>query len=447
LADLRRWRGRRLGRGHRDDRRDDGAPEPEHGPAGDGQPDDHRVEPAGDAQSSIHADGPTPARAAQAPTLRAIAGPARYPVRPLAVWLAALALALAALEAPDTGGLAAEASLPQAVVDWVEGTLAVVRADGSAFQPAGPGTPLGSGDRIATVGRSAAVVRLADGSELSLGANTTVALARLSDSVSGPRGPGGSRAARLELELIEGVMLGRLGPDSEHHVVAPGGEVLARGGALFGLGRDERGNLTAACGSCPAHGVEFPTPSRWLASGLARTLTERGDLIDFPIEGTLWDALAACCETDSSKLQVPPGQQTGSRAKLRQRERDEPFQQAGPNASSPALLGGSIATPTPTGTPPLTPTPTATPTRIATTTQATIANFVYLPDPIVISVGSSIRWTNLDDVDHTVTADDLSWTSPVMFKDDAFTRTFNERGTFHYFCEPHPFMRADIVVQ
>ena len=52
------------------------------------------------------------------------------------------------------------AAEPPARLSTVSGTVAVTFADGSAVQPAGSGTGLGAGDRIATVGRSAATVEL-----------------------------------------------------------------------------------------------------------------------------------------------------------------------------------------------------------------------------------------------------------------------------------------------
>jgi plastocyanin len=102
---------------------------------------------------------------------------------------------------------------------------------------------------------------------------------------------------------------------------------------------------------------------------------------------------------------------------------------------------GATVTPTPTVS------PTATPSG-SVDVEATIANYIYLPDPIRIRVGDTVRWTNLDNVpdNHTVTASDLSWTSPVLRQGQTYTRTFTQPGSFVYFCEPHPFMTAFIEV-
>ena len=81
------------------------------------------------------------------------------------------------------------------------------------------------------------------------------------------------------------------------------------------------------------------------------------------------------------------------------------------------------------------------------TVQATIASFVFLPDPIVVQVGQSIRWTNLDFAEHTVTEDNHLFTSAVLNYGDTYTLTLLQPGTYNYFCEPHPQMTATIIVQ
>jgi plastocyanin len=78
---------------------------------------------------------------------------------------------------------------------------------------------------------------------------------------------------------------------------------------------------------------------------------------------------------------------------------------------------------------------------------ATIANFVYLPDPIRIPVNGTVTWTNHDPDVHSATAEDLSWSSPVLNTGHSYSRTFTQRGTYNYFCEPHPQMRGEVIVE
>jgi plastocyanin len=58
-----------------------------------------------------------------------------------------------------------------------------------------------------------------------------------------------------------------------------------------------------------------------------------------------------------------------------------------------------------------------------------------------------VRWTNDDpDMIHTVTAVDGSFDSAFLRTGETFSYTFNQPGEFEYFCTPHPWMRARIIV-
>jgi len=78
-----------------------------------------------------------------------------------------------------------------------------------------------------------------------------------------------------------------------------------------------------------------------------------------------------------------------------------------------------------------------------------IDNFSFGPSTITVSRGTTVTWTNKDDDPHTVVADG----DPKLFKskaldtDDSFTFTFNDAGTFKYFCTIHPRMQGTVVVQ
>src|SRR2546421_13129805 len=74
-------------------------------------------------------------------------------------------------------------------------------------------------------------------------------------------------------------------------------------------------------------------------------------------------------------------------------------------------------------------------TRIAaaqTTSDVSIINFSYQPDPIHVPVGSTVRWTNQDSVDHTSTSDTGIWDSIAISQGHHFSFTFNSAGTFTY---------------
>ncbi|MBU0486789.1 MAG: cupredoxin family copper-binding protein, partial [Bacteroidetes bacterium] len=76
-----------------------------------------------------------------------------------------------------------------------------------------------------------------------------------------------------------------------------------------------------------------------------------------------------------------------------------------------------------------------------------IENNKFSPASLTIAKGTKVRWTNNDDVTHTVTADDTSWGSGNLGKGDTYSKTFTQNGTFTYHCIPHPDMTGTIIVK
>jgi plastocyanin len=79
--------------------------------------------------------------------------------------------------------------------------------------------------------------------------------------------------------------------------------------------------------------------------------------------------------------------------------------------------------------------------------QLTVENFNFTPADISIPVGTTVTWTNNDDVEHTVTASDNSFGSKALESGDNFSYTFTQPGTYTYFCSIHPFMTGRVTVQ
>lgn len=72
----------------------------------------------------------------------------------------------------------------------------------------------------------------------------------------------------------------------------------------------------------------------------------------------------------------------------------------------------------------------------------------FVPDEITVSVDTTVTWTNDDTIAHTTTSDDGTWDSGTMSPDDTFEVTFDEAGTYEYFCTIHPStMRGIITVE
>jgi plastocyanin len=74
-------------------------------------------------------------------------------------------------------------------------------------------------------------------------------------------------------------------------------------------------------------------------------------------------------------------------------------------------------------------------------------NNLYLPDSLTISAGTTVRWVN-DDADvHTISQVGGGFESGLLFARDAWTYTFNDPGTYEFYCLPHPYMRGTITVE
>jgi plastocyanin len=78
--------------------------------------------------------------------------------------------------------------------------------------------------------------------------------------------------------------------------------------------------------------------------------------------------------------------------------------------------------------------------------DVSIANIQYSPANLTIKAGDSVIWTNKDDRDHTVIAQDGSFSSPVIRRGETFTFQFDKAGKYSYGCKLHPRMKGTIIV-
>ena len=81
------------------------------------------------------------------------------------------------------------------------------------------------------------------------------------------------------------------------------------------------------------------------------------------------------------------------------------------------------------------------------TMEVKIDNFSFGPAQLTVKVGTTVTWTNRDDIPHTVVSTDKVFKSKVLDTDEKFSFTFSTAGTFPYFCSIHPKMTGTIVVQ
>ena len=97
--------------------------------------------------------------------------------------------------------------------------------------------------------------------------------------------------------------------------------------------------------------------------------------------------------------------------------------------------------------------------------QVEVVNIAYSPDPLEISPGTEVTWTNLDEgVRHTVTSGvpgdngvpgvsagkpakvDGLFDGDLAAAGESFSFTFDKAGTYAYFCGVHPSMTGKVVV-
>ena len=76
-----------------------------------------------------------------------------------------------------------------------------------------------------------------------------------------------------------------------------------------------------------------------------------------------------------------------------------------------------------------------------------IDNFKFGMVSLEVAAGTTVTWTNRDDVPHTVVSSTKVFKSPPLDTGEAFSYTFKEAGTFEYFCSMHPRMTGRIVVK
>ena len=81
--------------------------------------------------------------------------------------------------------------------------------------------------------------------------------------------------------------------------------------------------------------------------------------------------------------------------------------------------------------------------------EVKIDNFSFGPATVTVPAGSTVTWTNHDDIPHTVvSADDpKAFKSKVLDTDEKFSFTFTKAGTYSYFCSVHPKMTGKVTVQ
>ncbi|MFY9965269.1 MAG: plastocyanin/azurin family copper-binding protein [Nitrososphaeraceae archaeon] len=85
---------------------------------------------------------------------------------------------------------------------------------------------------------------------------------------------------------------------------------------------------------------------------------------------------------------------------------------------------------------------------------STLTDTSFQPNPVNVKVGDTVRWTNNDNTIHTViegnpaTGGEVEggFASEILGPGVTFEHTFNQTGTFEYYCNLHPNMVGTVIV-
>ena len=82
---------------------------------------------------------------------------------------------------------------------------------------------------------------------------------------------------------------------------------------------------------------------------------------------------------------------------------------------------------------------------LAVTTE--LIGVLYRQPNRSVPVGATVTWLNLDVAAHDSAARDGMWETVLLQHDEEFAVTFDEPGTWDYYCTIHPYMTATLTVR
>lgn len=76
--------------------------------------------------------------------------------------------------------------------------------------------------------------------------------------------------------------------------------------------------------------------------------------------------------------------------------------------------------------------------------DVSIEDNTFNPELVEVSTAGTVRWTNMDSVDHTVTGSNFN--SSLIHKGQSYEYRFNTPGSYDYQCSIHPSMKGTVKV-
>ena len=103
--------------------------------------------------------------------------------------------------------------------------------------------------------------------------------------------------------------------------------------------------------------------------------------------------------------------------------------------------GGGNASSTPTS-------PTISAATVTIQTNArTLGTAAFVPNPVTLSSGGVVTWSNTDSTTHDMVSDAGTYDSGRIAPGGRFDFTFSSKGSFPYHCSIHSGMVGTVVVQ
>lgn len=156
-----------------------------------------------------------------------------------------------------------------ATLTVLRGTVGVLRANQTAVQPASSGLTLGTGDRVATLAGSAALLTFFDGSELEMASDATIVISELAGTAARPN---------ITVEAVLGSTVHRVvsltDPGASYRVESGSTVALVRG-TVFGHRAEPHGDVTVALIACGSS-RPGPTPTQRTSASDQRQSTSAG---------------------------------------------------------------------------------------------------------------------------------------------------------------------------
>lgn len=84
--------------------------------------------------------------------------------------------------------------------------------------------------------------------------------------------------------------------------------------------------------------------------------------------------------------------------------------------------------------------------RAAGKADVKIDNFAFAPEALTVHVGTTVTWTNRDDIPHSIVESNGLFHSQAFDTNGSYSYTFSKTGTYDYVCGLHPHMKGKIIV-